>query len=348
MNNDQVFDLEKIKNLTIPIEELQVKLNQMAENSQDGMENIQIIESEFYDKDFLSQLKLIEELLKDITNRLNKVSRSNLTKFLALQDQLIKKYKEKFKDNLISLNLNKDLTKSIGLLLIEDKKISKIIDFVSFIPSIEIPQWLDLLDSLKHNTLYLKSVKKMRIYYQDILIVKLNIELSKIPENTDQLLINDYKKSFGDNPNLTFDSFMKTIESKLTQQERTDKKDIMKKAREREELEKLKKKQKEQNETYENYLKLSDSEFMRIRRKKRREKLTDVSPPSESEEQKDIELSDEVHEKIEKYKSQLNKSFNEKYMIQKDEDQDPLDIIRERKKKKDKEYKEYENHFENS
>jgi len=344
MSNSQLFDLEKIKKLTLPIEELQIKLNELTQTSNYVMKNIQTIEREFKDKNFLFQIETVEELLKKINIKLNKISRNNLNKFLDLQDRLIRKYKENFKDKLKTLNLNEELTKSIGLSLIEDKKISKIIDFVSFIPSIEIPEWLDLLDSLKNNTVFLKSVKKVRNYYQELLKVRLDLELRKVPKDADPILIKDYKNYFEKTPSLTFDNFMEKIESQLTQREISVKRGFIKKVREKEELEKLKKKQEEQKETYENYLKLSDSEFKRMRRKKRREKLTEISP--ESKGKKDIELTDEVSEKIKKYKSQLEKSFDEKYMIQKDEDKDPLDLIRERKKRKEKEYKNYKDHFE--
>ncbi len=344
MNNNQLFDLEKIKKLTLPIEELQIKLNELTQTSNYVIKNIQTIERDLKDKNLLFQIETVEELLKKINIKLDKISRTNLSKFLDLQDRLIRKYKEKFKDNLKSLNLNEELTKSIGLSLIEDKKISKIINFVSFIPSIEIPEWLDLLDSLKYNTIFLKSVKKIRNYYQKLLKVRLDIELKKVPEDTDPILIKEYRNYFEKTPTLTFDNFMGIIESQLTQQEISVKKGVIKKVREKEELEKLKKKQEEQKETYENYLKLSDSEFKRMRRKKRREKLTEISP--ESKGKKDIELTDEVSEKIEKFKSQLEKSFDEKYMIQKDDDKDPLDLIRERKKRKEKEYKNFKDHFE--
>jgi len=345
MSNSQLFDLEKIKKLTVPIEELQVQLNKLTETSKNATENIKIIEREFEDKNLQVQIETIEELLKNMTSKLNKVSRINLNRFLELQDQLIKKYKESFKDKLKKLNLNREHAKSIGLFLIEEKNISKVIDYVSFIPSIEIPQWLDLLDSLKYNTLFLKSVKKIKNFFQELLQTRLNIELSKIPNGTDPKLIKDYEKFFEKDPTLTFSNFFRIIENQLTQQEITDKKRLIKKVREKEELEKLKKKQEEQKETYENYLKLSDREFRRMRRKKSREKLTDIAP--ESKVKKDLELSDEVSEKIEKFKSQLEKSFDEKYMIQKDEDKDPLDLIRERKKKKEKEYKQYKDHFKN-
>ncbi|MFW9998935.1 MAG: hypothetical protein ACFE9Q_11505 [Candidatus Hodarchaeota archaeon] len=345
MSNNKLFDLDKIKKLTDPIEELQVQLNQLTETSKNATENIKIFEREYVDRNFQVQIENIEDLLEEITSKLSHISKINLNKFLELKDQLIEKYKEGFKDNLKKLNVNQELTKSIGLVLIEDKKISKVIDFVSFIPSIQISQWLDLLDSLKHNTLFLKSVKRFKNYFQDLIQTRFNIELSKIPEGTDSKLIKDYESYFEKDSTLTFSDFLRKIESQLTQQDITEKKSLIKRVREREEIEKLKKKQEEQKETYESYLKLSDREFRRMRRKKSREKLTDIS--LESKAKKNLKLSNEVSEKIEKFKSQLEKSFNEKYMIQKDEDKDPLDLIRERKKRKEKEYKQYKDHFEN-
>ncbi|KKL55087.1 hypothetical protein LCGC14_2258910, partial [marine sediment metagenome] len=58
-----------------------------------------------------------------------------------------------------------------------------------------------------------------------------------------------------------------------------------------------------------------------------------------------IEISEEISEKIEKFKSKFNKSFEEKYLIKKDEEKDPIDLIRERKSNKDKEYKHFKDHF---
>ena len=345
MNNNQIFDLDKIKELTIPIEDLQIKINQLDESSKEIIKNIHIIENEFKDEKFLSQIEIIQELLKNINDKLNLVSKTNLNKFLDFQDHLIKKYKENFKKNLKKLTLNEEITKIIGLFFIEEKKISKIIDNVSFIPSIEIPQWLELLDSLNHNTLFLKSVEKTGIYFQELLQVRLEKELKKIPNDTDPAIVRDYEEFFKKNPTLAFNDFLQIIESKFTQKELDSKKEIGKRIKEKDELEKLKKKQEEQKKTFEEYLKLSESEFKRLRRKKSREKLTDVSADSNLE--KKIEISEEISEKIKKFKSQFEKSFDEKYMIKKDDDTDPIDIIRERKKKKEKEYKEYEDHFEN-
>ncbi len=343
MSNNQIFDLDKIKEFTIPIEKLQIKINQLNDSSNKISKTIHILENEFKDEKFLSQIEIIQELIKNINDKLNLVSKTNLNKFLDFQDHLIRKYKENFKENLKKFTLNEENTKLIGLFFIEEKKISKIIDNVSFIPSIEISQWLELLDSLNHNTIFLKSVEKIGIYFQELLQVRFEKELKKIPNDTDPDMVRDYKEFFKKNPTLAFNDFLKIIDSQLTQKELDSKKEFRKRIKEKEELEKLKKTQEEQKKTYQDYLKLSESEFKRLRRKKSREKLTDISTDSNME--KEIEISEEVSEKIKKFKSQFEKSFDEKYMIQKDDDTDPIDIIRERKKKKEKEYKEYKNHF---
>ena len=61
---------------------------------------------------------------------------------------------------------------------------------------------------------------------------------------------------------------------------------------------------------------------------------------------KKLELSDEVSEKIEKFKLKFDKKSNENYLTKEDVNGDPLKIIRERKEKKEKEYKKYKDHFE--
>ena len=50
---------------------------------------------------------------------------------------------------------------------------------------------------------------------------------------------------------------------------------------------------------------------------------------------------------IEKFKSEMDRRFKEEFIIKKDEDTDPLDLIRERKLKKAEEYKNYIKKFEN-
>ena len=94
MSNNQIFNLEKIKELTSPIEDLQVELNQLNDTSLKITENMQFIEHEFNDKNFLSQIATLKELLQNVNNRLNKISKINLNRFLDFQDQLIKKIKQ--------------------------------------------------------------------------------------------------------------------------------------------------------------------------------------------------------------------------------------------------------------
>ncbi len=346
MSEDQLFNLEKIKEFTIPIEDLQIKVNELSEFSSFLKKNLFLRENDFFGEDFQPQFVDIKQLLERLNKKLYEVSKNNIKKFLDLEDRLINSYKENFKKKLKKNYSNNNLSKQIGLFLIENKKISKIIDHVSFIPSIEIHQWLELLESLKYNTTFLKLVKNLKIFYQGVLQEQFKKELSKIPEDTDPILIEDYKKNFQDDPSLSFNEFLLDIESKLTQKELKVKKKTIKRTKEKEEFAKLKKKQEEHSETYEDYLKLSNREFERIRRKKSREKLTGISiVPIE---EKNIEISDEISEKIQKFKSQFKKSFEDKYLIQKTDDDDPLDLVREIKKKKKKEYKKYKDHFENA
>lgn len=228
--------------------------------------------------------------------------------------------------------------------MIEKREINKTIHEISYVPSIEVAQWLEILDSLKQNSLFLRTIKKIEQYYENLIQDKLKLELSKIPKDADISLIKDFEAAFLEDPNITFTEFLQDFESKLTQKELKTKKEFIAKVKKREELEKLKKKQEEQKEAYNDYLKLSDKAFERKTRKKAREKLSDIR--TTDKETKKIEISDEVSEKIEKFKSKLDKSFEEKYLIQKDDEIDPLELIRERKIKKEKEYKKYKDHFE--
>ena len=68
MSKRQLFDLERIRKLTLPIEELQIQLNQLNETSKNATENIKITESEFEDSNYQAQLGTIEELLKLIND----------------------------------------------------------------------------------------------------------------------------------------------------------------------------------------------------------------------------------------------------------------------------------------
>ena len=333
-----IFNLEKIKEITSPIVGLQGKANFLEKIHEEFVEHEKSITVLSYKEEYLNQIQDLTGILNQIKDDLLKISNDNITKFLFFQDNLIKKYKESFKESLKYLNLTENSTRQIGLFLIEKKKISKIIDKSSFISSLALNQWIQLLNSLKNNSLFLSSINKIKEFHNVIMKKRLTAELNKIPEHIDPTLIDDYKKSFFTEEK-TFDRYLQEIESHLSKEELKYKRITTQKIKDKEELDELKKEQDEQfrTSTYQDYIKLSSAEFDRRRRKQRREKLSDLKNlPT-----KDIEISEDVAEKIVEYKSQLKKSFEQEYLIQKDEDTDPLDVIRERKQIAEKEYKKH-------
>lgn len=338
---NQLYNLEKIKEITTPIEILQGNLNKLENIYKEFIENKNNAIKNFSDKNYISQIQELNQILKRINDILIKVSNGNVSKFLFFQDELIKKYKDTFIDKLKKIKLEHNKTKEIGLNLIEKKKISKVIDQSSFLFSLTLAQWLDLLDSLKQNSLFLSTLKKVENFYSKILNKRLKYELSKILENIDPNLIKDFEKKFLSNP-ITFEEFLREVESKLTQKELDAKRKIVDKTKEND---KLKEKQEQQRQSFEDYFKFSDKEFERRMRKKKREKLADLV--AKPEKVKKIEITEEVSEKIEKFKSKFENSFDEKFLIKREDEMDPLDLIRERKKKKDREYKDYIKKFKN-
>ncbi|MHA1913847.1 MAG: hypothetical protein ACW986_00545 [Promethearchaeota archaeon] len=346
MVQTQVFDLEKIKELTSSIETLQASMYNLREITDMSETYSQYMIDNFTDEPFISQIEKVRGIIAIVLNRLEKVANDNITSFLDFQERLIKKYKENYQVQLKKIIFDPESLKNIGLYLIENRKISKTISRFSYVHSLEISQWFEILDSLKQNSLFLKTVKDVNQYYRLLIADKLKLELNKIPKDTDQTLIIDFKKLFLENPTITFNEYNQLIEGKLSRQELKTKKKKISGLKEREELERLKKRQGEQTESYDNYFKLSDREFERRIRKKSREGLKSIKPTSKQA--GEVEISVEISEKIKKFKSQFDKSFEEKYLIKKDDELDPLDLIRERKIKKEKEYKRYKDHFENN
>jgi hypothetical protein len=341
---NQVFNLEKIKELTSSIDVLQARVHQLTEQSEKVETWKQSAIEIFSQEKILSQINIISDLLIVTRDKLQKIAKENISRFLYFQEGLIRKYKEINHEKLKKLKLNEDSLRRIGLFLIENRKISKLIHEISYTPSLEVSQWFEILDSLQQNSLFLKIMKKVELHNENVIQEKLKIEVSKIPKNTEESLVKAYKNNFIEDPKLSFKEFLQIIEDNLTQQELKTRRGIVKKTKEKEELEKLKKKQEEHKETYDDYLKLSDSEFKRKRRKKSREKLKLIT--KNVKEVKKIEISKEISEKIEKFKSKLDKTFAEKYLIQKNDELDPLDLVRERVKKKKEEYERYKDHFE--
>jgi len=339
---NQLFNLKKIRELTSPVENLQGKVNKIN-NLVNQFESEKLIVSQYSDNEsFLSQITDLTIILKSINKNLKKIFNHNINEFLILKHELISKYKNDLKNNLKLIDLNKNYTIIIGHSLIEKRIISRIITQISYTPSISITQWLELIDALNQNTLFLSSAEKVQKSFLKIVKKRLDYELKKIPNGTPSSIIEEFEQQFNINYGLTYEKFLKTIESKLTEEELHVRKELLSKSKQKQEIEELKK-QEVQMETYESYLKFSKKEFERRLRKKKREKLTDVS---ESGNQKKLELSDEVTEKIEKFKMKFDKRSDKNYLLKEDIDADPIKIIRERKKKKEKEYKKFKDHFE--
>lgn len=340
---NQLFNLKKIRELTSPVENLQGKVNKIN-NLVNQFESEKLIVSQYSDNEsFLSQITDLTIILESINKNLKNFFNNNINEFLHLKHKLINKYKNDLKNNLKLIDLNKNYTIEIGHSLIEKRTISKIITQISYTSSISINQWLELIDALNQNTIFLSSAEKLQESFLKSIKKRLDYELKKIPNDTPSSIIEEFEQQFNINYKITYEEFLKTIESKLTEEELQVKKELLLKSKQKQEIKELKKNQEEQMETYESYLKFSKKEFERRLRKKKREKLTDVS---ESENQKKLELSDEVTEKIEKFKMKFDKASDKDYLLKEDFDEDPIKIIRERKKKKEKEYKMFKDHFE--
>ncbi len=340
---NQLFNLKKIRELTSPVESLQGKINKMT-NLINQFESEKLNVSQYSDNEpFLNQITDITIILESINKNLKNIFTNNINDFLNLKHELTNKYKNDLKNNLNFFDLNKKHTILIGHSLIEKRNISKILTQISYTPSISVTQWLELFDALNQNTIFLSSVENLQKSLLKNVKKRLDYELKKISNDTPSSIIEEFERQFNINYELTYEKFLKAIESKLTEEELQAKKELLSKSKQKQKFEELKKKQEVQMETYESYLKLSKKEFERKLRKGKREKLTDVS---ESGDQKKLELSDEVTEKIEKFKMKFDKKSDKNYLLKEDIDEDPLKIIRDRKKKKEKEYKKFKDHFE--
>ena len=340
---NQLFNLKKIRELTSPVESLQGKINKMT-NLINQFESEKLNVSQYSDNEpFLNQITDITIILESINKNLKNIFTNNINDFLNLKHELTNKYKNDLKNNLNFFDLNKKHTILIGHSLIEKRNISKILTQISYTPSISVTQWLELFDALNQNTIFLSSVENLQKSLLKNVKKRLDYEIKKIPNDTPSSIIEEFERQFNINYELTYEKFLKAIESKLTEEELQAKKELLSKSKQKQKFEELKKKQEVQMETYESYLKLSKKEFERKLRKRKREKLTDVS---ESGDQKKLELSDEVTEKIEKFKMKFDKKSDKNYLLKEDIDEDPLKIIRDRKKKKEKEYKKFKDHFE--
>ncbi|MCJ7651470.1 MAG: hypothetical protein MUP85_22915 [Candidatus Lokiarchaeota archaeon] len=343
MSKDYVLDLNRIKSITQPLTSLQNGLGSLSsfvEQIEQSRKDIHEINSLDLDKQQINQLLT---LLQEFHNEITKITNKNINNFLTFQGNLLKKYREQYKDHLIRLKIDQEKSRNLGLYLIAQKKISKVDHQISYVNSIILDDWFNLLDSLNQNSIFLNLIHKIRDYYRELTQNRLKMELEKIPEEFDIVIKNEFKNAFNKDPDLSFEQFFNEYEKLLTAADLSTRRELLQRVKEKEELEKLKLKQAEQKQGYKDYLKLSAREFERQRRKKSREKLSEIDISSNTKEE--LEISEEVSEKIELFKSQFEKRFQDDYLIGVDQEQDPLDLIRERKKMKAEEFKKFKKHF---
>lgn len=288
MVENQIFNLEKIKEITSPIGELQGKLNNLEELYEFFDENKNILTQDFKEDKF-NEIQDINNNIKEVYRELAEITTINTYKFLNFQDNLIAKYKDSFKEDLKNLELNQsDTVYKIGLFLIKNKNICKIIEKTSFVLALNSDQWISLFNSLKHNSIFLSILQKVAEF----------LEVSKF-RLTEKII---KKKEEIENSNKLLD---KKFSPKL--------------------------------DKYQEYLKYSEEEFKRRRRRESRESLEILEEKPEIQ----TKVSKDVSQKIEEFKSKLGSDFKEKYFIPRDDQQDPIALIRELRKKREEKYQEY-------
>ncbi len=345
MSEVTLFDLDKIKDLMAPIEIIQENINKLNVLESNLNESKNLMEISLKNQEVSKKINELISVIKEIIKSFEFIFHSNINIFLNLHDNLIEKYKARIKTTIDTAKINNRNLKKIGLYLIDKKKISKIPQKINSVNSIGINEWIELVDVMKENSIFQKTIIRFIPYYEEILNQHLNNELQTMPPNVDNNLILKFKERFLENPDITFKEFLREFEDGEQRSDLIKKELLIKRRKERENLEELKKKQEERKDEYQDYLTLSEKEFERRIRKKKREKLSDIA--SKENLQGELVISNEVSEKIEKFKSQFEENFKEKYLTKEESNKDPIDLIRERRKRKKEEYDEYKDHFNN-
>ncbi|MHA1725495.1 MAG: hypothetical protein ACTSYC_11920 [Promethearchaeota archaeon] len=335
-----IFDLNKIKNLTDSIYLIQSKLNVINSESNTFIKNNDDLKQSINDPEVLNHLEDLSQLFKKVNSNLKNYFESTLKGFQEFRDMLIHSYKKDLNNKLKNAKGIHSITRTLGLKYIKNKKVSKILRKHSIISSISRSQWLDIVDSLNQNSLFQSINKNFTSFYQSVIKKKIEKRLKTVPPDIQPDLIESFKEKLQNNFSLTFVEFIKSLDKQPKsidldlgkEQPFPREKEIKPESQERSPVEKPR-------DIYQEYLKLPKKEFERIKRRKSRPKLSELlnnESPS-----KEFKINKEVSEKIEKFKSKLDKSFQDKYLLQEPEKQDPLELIRKRKKEKKEEFQRF-------
>jgi len=156
MTKYNLFNLEKIQALTRPIEEFGGNIVNLGITHENFHKNRDRALRKIRDQLFIEKIEQISLEFDAFYEHLSEESTNFVSKFLFFQEKLTKEqlifFKQKLKDSNLRLN-------EFGLHLIEIKKIRRIHDntLVPFAPCSGL--WLELLNSLKRNSLYISHLK---------------------------------------------------------------------------------------------------------------------------------------------------------------------------------------------
>lgn len=186
MTKYDLFNLEKIQELTRPIEEFGGNIVNLGITHENFHKNRDRALRKIRDQLFIEKIEQISLEFDAFYEHLSEESTNFVSKFLFFQEKLTNEqlifFKQKLKDSNLRLN-------EFGLHLIEIKKIRRIHDntLVPFAPCSGL--WLELLNSLKRNSLYISHLKNAN----NILKIKEYQPIEEISTQNEQIIEKEHK-----------------------------------------------------------------------------------------------------------------------------------------------------------
>ena len=344
MESDNIiFSVERIKELTNSIDIIQGKLNlinRLYLNYKETLKNL-LKKPDLIENDRKKFFNDLDNLLEAIYSNLSKNSELNLENWLLFKDLLLSQYILTIKNILTEKNISQDSLKKVGISLIKNKKVSSFLEKTSFIFSLDVDFWESIVDVLKNNPDFLTTLNKIKKFYQDEMERLLNIELNKIPKNIDYKIINEFKKEFK-KKNISFKEFMITSKSRFPKKKFAREKITLETKKKKNEFDRLKEKQDTRFKSYDKLFTLSEDEFQRLKRKKKRKKLDSLSK-LEKKEHPPADKKKEMEKKEESTQTTKQDIFSRDIIENNEADIDPLEVIRKRKQKKEEEFEKHLN-----
>lgn len=338
-----IFSVERIKELTNSIDAIQGKsnlINKLYLIYKEALKNL-LKKPNLMENDRIKFFNDLDNLLEAIYSKLSKNSEFYLENWLLFKDLLLSQHILTIKNILTEKNFSQESLKKVGISLIKKKRVSSFLEKISFIFSLDIDFWESIVNALNNNPDFLKTLNKIKIFYQNEMERLLNIELNKIPKNIDYKIINEFKKEFK-KKNISFKEFMITSKSKFPKKKFAREKITLETKKKKNEFDRLKEKQDTRFKSYDKLFTLSEDEFQRLKRKKKRKKL-DSSSKLEKKEHASPDKKKEIDKKKESTQTPKQDIFSREIKENIEDDIDPIEVIKKRKQKKEEEFEKYLN-----